>query len=92
MEIKIGETPPVVKENTTDGRSVGGSVEATLLSMRPPRKRGGRRSMEQDELKAGENPENGRVMVLLVPEGYKIPRDIESRQYRIFLRFAPLTA
>jgi hypothetical protein len=28
-------------------------------------------------------------MTLMIPEGYNIPKDIESGNYRIFLRFAP---
>jgi hypothetical protein len=35
------------------------------------------------------DPASGRVMVLLVPEGYHIPSDIDSGNYRVFLRFAP---
>jgi hypothetical protein len=28
-------------------------------------------------------------MVLLIPEGYNLPKDIDSGDYRIFVRFAP---
>jgi hypothetical protein len=36
-----------------------------------------------------QDPAGGRVMVLLVPEGYTVPTDIASGNYRIFLRFVP---
>ncbi len=89
MKIKIGETPQVEQQFNTPVRAVGGSLEATLLSLRSPRKRTGRRSEEQQVSKEEHDSDNGRVMVLLVPEGYKIPKDIESKKYKIFLRFVP---
>ncbi|MGD8958410.1 MAG: hypothetical protein PVI27_01080 [Desulfobacteraceae bacterium] len=36
-----------------------------------------------------QDPAGGRVMVLLIPEGYNLPRDIDCGDYRIFVRFAP---
>ena len=52
------------------------ALEAKLLSIRDKR----------DNEGAGE-PASARVVTLLVPEGQKIPRGVESGEYRIHLRF-----
>jgi hypothetical protein len=67
-------------------------VEARILNVRPPR-RGPRSLAEKKEDRRGLSPQQdpaaGRVMVLLVPEGYYVPADIDSGNYRVFLRFVP---
>ncbi|MCF8077090.1 MAG: hypothetical protein K9K63_03780 [Desulfotignum sp.] len=67
-------------------------VEARILNVRPPRR--GPRSLaeKQDNRRGrsqGQDPASGRVMVVLVPEGYYLPADIDSGNYRVFLRFVP---
>jgi hypothetical protein len=52
------------------------SVEARLLEIRDRRETSDSGSMT-----------SGRVITLLVPEGQKIPRGVESGDYRIYLRF-----
>jgi hypothetical protein len=52
------------------------SVEARLLEIRDRRE-------NSDSGSAA----SGRIITLLVPEGQKIPRGIESGDYRIYLRF-----
>ncbi len=91
MEIVIGATAPVgppPKKNVSTG---GGYVEAKVLNIRAPRRR---RVIPQgqDDRRGGKeshDPASGQVMVLLIPEGYNIPSDIDSGNYRVFLRFAP---
>lgn len=92
MKIKIGEKTSVKQQRDTPTRSVSGSLESTFLSVRSPRKRGGRRSVEQHGSQEGLDTDNSRVLSLLVPEGYKIPQDIESKKYKIFLRFVPVAS
>jgi len=92
MDIVIGDTSSVGSPLARETRKFGGMVEAKMLNIRPPRR-------TRDRLKAGENkrrneknnqdPGNGRVMVVLVPDGYKIPKDIGTRDYRILIRFIP---
>ncbi len=67
-------------------------VEARILNVRPPR-RGPRSLAEKKEDRrnrsSGQDPAAGRVMVVLVPEGYYVPTDIDSGNYRVFLRIVP---
>ena len=91
MEIVIGATPRVgapLKQNTAAG---GGYVEAKVLNVRAPRRRQ-ERAPNQGDRRAKKNPvdpASGRVMTLMIPEGHSIPGDIDTGNYRIFLRFAP---
>lgn len=76
MRITIGE--PVTIGSSAQYRPEGdqSSVEARLLEIRDNRETAdsGRVSSE-------------RIMTLLVPEGQKIPRGVESGDYRIYVRF-----
>ena len=91
MEIVIGAAPRVGPPPKRSPAGGGGFVEARVLNVRQPRRRRERPPGEGDrrQFNAQEDPVGGRVMVLLVPEGYNIPQDIASGNYRIFLRFAP---
>jgi hypothetical protein len=91
MEIVIGATrrvgPPGKKIEPS-----GNIIEARVLNVRPPRRRPAGPGAGQVERRNGQSaydPASGRVIVLLVPEGYHIPADIDSGNYRVFLRFAP---
>ncbi len=53
-------------------------VEARVLEVRDPRER--------------EGPEAGRVVVLMIPEGYKIPRGADTGKFRTYLRFVARNA
>ena len=76
MDIFIGETARIgpADQYRPEGEAV--AVEARLLEIRDKRETG-------DSGSAG----SGRVITLLVPEGQKIPRGVESGNYRIYLRF-----
>jgi hypothetical protein len=92
MDIVIGPTSSVGTPGRKGVANGGEAVEAKVLSIRPPRQRSGKPPVGEDERRNGkyqDDPSSGRVMVLLVPEGYKVPRDVESGNYRIFLRFVP---
>ena len=91
MEIVIGATPRVGAPLKRTPAAGGGYVEAKVLNVRPPRRRQERAPNQGDRRtkKNAVDPASGRVMTLMIPEGYNIPRDIESGNYRIFLRFAP---
>ena len=78
--------PPAQKLPTKHGQ-----LEARILNVRSPRKRPRRKTprLQDRRYKTPEHDTaSGRVMVLLVPEGYQIPGDINSGDYRVFLRFA----
>ena len=89
MEIVIGATQRVdLKANRPDAKE--NVIEARVLNVRPPRRRpSGNRPVERRHGQPAYDPAAGRVLVLLVPEGYAIPKDIDSGNYRVFLRFAP---
>ena len=92
MEIVIGRTPPVGPPPAKAAGS-GEFIEAKMLNLRPPRRRRGTPpgQKERRNRSGGINasdPVGGRVMTLLIPNGFAIPQDIESGDYRIFLRFA----
>lgn len=75
MDIVIGESARI---GPSDQYRPGGdepfSVEARLLEIR-------------DRRESGDSGRPSRVITLLVPEGQKIPRGLESGDYRIYLRF-----
>ncbi|MBF0467688.1 MAG: hypothetical protein HQK61_02190 [Desulfamplus sp.] len=91
MEIVIGAVSrvgaPMKKMDANDN-----FIEAKVLNVRRPRRRpaAGKDSgnVERRNNQSTYDPATGRVMVLLVPEGYNIPSDINSDNYRVFLRFA----
>ena len=91
MEIVIGATPRVGAPLKSASAAGGAYVEARVLNVRSPRRRQGRAPKQGDRRtkKNVVDPSTGRVMTLMIPEGYNIPGDIESGNYRIFLRFVP---
>ena len=65
----------------------GTPVEAELLNIREPRQRiqeplGGerRKQFRQD-------PQNGRVLTLLIPNSTILPKDLDGKKYKVLLRF-----
>ena len=88
MEIVIGATQRVeFKGKKPDTRE--NLIEARVLNVRPPRRRpSGARQVERRHGQPSYDPAAGRVLVLLVPEGYHIPSDLDSGNYRVFLRFS----
>ena len=76
MRIVIGETTEISSagQYKTDNEPV--TVEARFLEIRD----------KKENTNSGPAA-SGRVITLLVPEGQKIPRGIESGDYRIYLRF-----
>lgn len=92
MEIVVGSTrqttPMRAKNQETAG---GGFVEAKVLTVRPTRNRRGAPPVgNRDRRQSGNDydPATGRVLTLLVPDGAMIPMDIESSNYRVFVRFS----
>lgn len=90
MEIVIGATGRI-GPSSQKTEPMGTLIEARVLNVRPPRRRPagpGAGRVERRTGQAANDPASGRVIVLLVPEGYHIPSDIDSGNYRVFLRFA----
>ena len=76
MNIVIGETVKIGPAAQYRSEAESQSVEARLLEIRDRR-----------EPADSGGASRGRVITLLVPEGQKIPRGVESGDYRIYLRF-----
>ncbi len=76
MRIVIGETVKMGAAAQYRTEAEPQSVEARLLEIRDKR-----------ETTDSGGASSGRIITLLVPEGQKIPRGVESGDYRIYLRF-----
>jgi hypothetical protein len=90
MRIVIGDTPRVGPAGQYRSDSEPAVLEARLLDIRKPRKRRGDPPVGQAERRENGDPSDppaGQVLTLLIPEGHRIPRGVESGNYRIFLRF-----
>ena len=89
MEIIIGSSPQIgsglpSKQQPTSS----GTVEAKLLNVRKPRQGiAGPSGMERRQ-KQTQDPAAGRVLTLLVPDATLLPKDIDSGNYRVLLRFS----
>lgn len=89
MKIVIGSTPirPVGKNEKGEQ---GGVLEAKVLEIRNSRRRPsypqtgnwGKRRMRETI-----DPDNSCVLTLLVPQKNKMPKDLKSGKYKIYLRF-----
>jgi len=86
MEIIIGSIPPLGPTPTRPPET-GPTVEAHLLHIRPPRKGiAGPSGMERRGKKVND-PQKGRVLTILVPDANSLPKDIDSKKYKVILRF-----
>jgi hypothetical protein len=90
MDIRVGIASPV--GSPADKAAKGqDTLEARILAVREPRRRGGHAPAAGEERREGSadrDPLNGRVLVLLIPDGGRLPAGLESGAYRVFLRFA----
>ena len=89
MEIIIGSSPPIKQDlPAKQPAAPGGTVEAKLLNVRKPRKGiAGPSGMERRQ-KQTQDPVKGRVLTLLVPDAAVLPKDIDTGDYRVLLRFS----
>lgn len=95
MEIIIGGIRSLDASGKAPLAANNSSIEARVLDIRAPRKRDGRPPQGQNErrtAKSPSDPANARIMTILIPEGQKIPKDIASGNYKLFLRFVRRTA
>ena len=92
MDIVIGSTPYV--GNAAKKRKEGADtlIEARMLDMRFPRKPYGTPPNGQQDRRVKRNepdPANSRIVTLLVPNGYSLPREALSGNLKILMRFVP---
>ena len=74
--------PPVVKPGTG-----GTMLEAELLNIREPRQRINGPDGQERRKQARQNPPNGRVLTILIPDGRHLPKDLDGKRYKVLLRF-----
>ena len=91
MDIRVGATSPIgARGEQMDGNT--SPLEAKVLAVRSPRRRSGNSGENRVERREGKpgvrDPIGARVLVLMIPDGSRLPTGIESGEYRIFLRFA----
>ncbi len=88
MDVVIGRIPAIA--GTAERRpEPGAPIEAKVLHVRQPR-----RSRDPNKIKGNQrqassaavDPPGARVLVLLVPDAYKLPDDLMDGNHRIFLR------
>ena len=90
MDIRVGQASRVGSKTDRSPGS-GGFVEGKLLAVRAPRKRSiGPPTDRVNRRRGGEqnDPVNGRVLVLMIPDRAALPADLADGNYRVFLRFA----
>lgn len=87
MDVTVGRIPAIGKaqEKKLDP---GAPIEAKILHVRQPRRaRDPRKSVNsRQSSSAAIDPPGARVLVLLVPDAFKLPDDLSSGDYRLFLR------
>lgn len=85
VDIIVGQIqpigPPVNKKDTNST-----AVEAEILNVRPPRKQITRPSGNERRKQFRQDPHNGQVLTLLVPNGTKLPKDLDGRKYKVVMR------
>ena len=91
MDIRVGGVVPVAS-STEKVLSQTASIEARLLAVRPSRSRGQGPPRDNTDRRRRDSPPqdppDARVIVLMVPEGTRVPKDIDTQAYRVFIRFA----
>ena len=90
MDVVIGAIPATAAAGRRPADAPA-PLEAKVLHVRAPRR-------TRDQLKAQEgearrsrtgqiDPPGARVLVLLVPDAYRLPDDLAGGDYRVFVRF-----
>ncbi|PID71576.1 MAG: hypothetical protein CSB34_06805 [Desulfobulbus propionicus] len=73
--------PPVTKPEPAQT-----TVEAEILHVRPPRKRVSRPDGDERRKQYRQDPHNGQVLTLLVPNGMTLPKDLDGKKYKVVMR------
>ena len=86
VDIMVGAIPPAgppasVTRPTTTG------VEAELLNIRNPRQRISGPKGRERRKQFRQDPAGGKVLTLLVANGNILPKNLNTRDYRVVLRF-----
>jgi hypothetical protein len=91
VDIRIGAATPVGRAPDKAGATID-VVEAKVLALRPPRARpdgppAGRADQRRPD-SPDQDPPGARILVLMVLDGARLPKDLQTHPYRVFIRFA----
>lgn len=87
VDIIIGAiTPPGGSINKPAGPG-GAPVEAELLNIREPRHRIEEPVGRERRKQFRPDPQNGRILTLLIPGSTILPKDLDGKKYKVLLRF-----
>lgn len=64
----------------------GGLVEAELLHVRPPRQRSVGPAGQERRKQVRRDPPNGRVLTLMIADAKSLPRDLDTKKYKLKFR------
>lgn len=87
MDFVVGRIPRIGTASDQKAKEKLG-IEAKILHVREPRRR--REEERKGEERRGSSqtdPPGARVLVVLVPEAYRLPEDLDDGDFRVFLRF-----
>ncbi len=85
VDIIIGSIPPMGGP-TNPSTPTTQLVEAELLHVREPRQKIIGPLGQERRKRPRQDPQNGRVLTLLVPDGTILPKDLNGQKYRVMLR------
>jgi hypothetical protein len=86
VDIIIGAISPTGPPVNKPG-SGGAPVEAELLNIREPRQRIAEPLGQERRKQFRQDPQNGRVLTLLIPNSTILPKDLDGKKYKVLLRF-----
>lgn len=86
VDIIVGGIPPAGPPISA-ARPTGTGVEAELLNIRNPRQRITGPKGRERRKQFRQDPVNGKVLTILVPNGTLLPGDLDCKSYKIVLRF-----
>lgn len=92
MNIIIGKTAPVQLDSRPDASFKNSNdLPVRILHQRPARSRKKNFFQGKDRRDSDNNadPINARVLLLLVPDGNRLPPDLDSGKYQLRLRIIP---
>lgn len=87
VDIVIGSMPPTKAVSDKQGTTTGTSIEAEILDIREPRHAISGPAGKERRKQFRQDPANGRVLTVLVPNGTILPKDLDGRHYKVMLRF-----
>ena len=89
MDIIIGSLPPILQAfpEQVAPKSKAELVEAQLLHVRRPRRGVAGPSGVERRGSRRQDPLNGRVLTIMVPDVGTLPRDIDTSDYQVMIRF-----